>query len=812
MLTLPLSKIKIAKGIGLLCAGLAAWPAQGAKDAEPVRYFQFKYAGNQPVDALLDYQAFLEKNAPGLDGLPHQYAAADALIGRGQYEEASRILRKLVDIPHADSFLKASILLKLADAQMHLGLYVPAGQFYNASINTGARAVIPEATIGLALAQVATADRELAYTRFKELVAFYPAYKNHPRYMFPLGLIQWEVRRYEGALEYFLRDEKNPASLYFAGLCYRAMKRIPEAIATFRRVTEEHPETPWAHRARFEVGETFYQQKDWPLASQTFTDIHRARPSAEWETLALYRQACTDFQLKNFKAAEEKFALLADENKDPSLLPNVTYLLSESLAEQKKVPRLIAILEDVQRSKRRSIDNTYRLIWAYTAMGDYSKAITLADEFLNANLDADLTPRALLVQGYAFEKQGKTPEAMASYQLVVERFPTTPYAAKAAQLAAMGYYRSGQYKAVTTQVKSLWSAVDDLTRNKYPETLFWMAQAHLKLRQSDQAQKLFQQFTRTAPPRHPWMAQALRAQALSSAMGKSPEAALPVLQRAYQNAQDLDDRELMTKLAMDMANISYNGKKYERAAGFYRQLEQIDPRSPQIPFALFQGGVALHKAEYYSDAIETWMKMVKLYPKDPRAPEALFRASKTHFDMAKYPEAVVGYQELIRNYPMSDYLKDAYIHMGQAYFNAKDYKKAIEVYREFLARFPRDPQGVQVSQLLDAARLKDGVPLAQIEAENKSGASKNPVLADAYWEEGAKYYNAKDYDKARELFEKLVYNFPNSTLAAQASFYRAEALFLQKKYPEAATAYTSFVEWSLIKTTLSGAWRFSTSR
>ena len=90
--------------------------------------------------------------------------------------------------------------------------------------------------------------------------------------MLPLGLILWESRRYDEALEYFLRNDKDPACLYFAGICYREKGKVPQAGGMFRRIGQEHPKTTWAERAHFEQGETFYQQGDYLLAAQTFAE------------------------------------------------------------------------------------------------------------------------------------------------------------------------------------------------------------------------------------------------------------------------------------------------------------------------------------------------------------------------------------------------------------------------------------------------------------------------------------------------------------------------------------------------------------
>jgi hypothetical protein len=106
---------------------------------------------------------------------------------------------------------------------------------------------------------------------------------------------------------------------------------------------------------------------------------------------------------------------------------------------------------------------------------------------------------------------------------VAEHFSATPYAAKAAELSCINFFRAGEYKSISTQVSSLWRRVDPEIQKRFPETIYWMGHASMKLRDYSQAQKLFKEFVSIAPPGHPWLSEGLRAQALSYAMGKQYE-------------------------------------------------------------------------------------------------------------------------------------------------------------------------------------------------------------------------------------------------------------------------------------------------
>ncbi|MBP9128245.1 MAG: tetratricopeptide repeat protein, partial [Elusimicrobia bacterium] len=214
--------------------------------SDPLRTFQFSFQSEAVQEAVRNQLTFLHKVAPGVEEVGAQHAVADMLMDQGNYSDAARLLKVLAEAPSKDPYFRYSILMRLAACQMHLGRYTDAIGYYTSVLEGPVRALVPESMIGLAVAQLSAGDSEGAYRRYREVAALYPAYKSHPRYMLPMGLIQWQSRKFQAALDSLLRDDRNPASQYFAGLCYRQLRRFPEASGVFRRITQEHPDTVWA--------------------------------------------------------------------------------------------------------------------------------------------------------------------------------------------------------------------------------------------------------------------------------------------------------------------------------------------------------------------------------------------------------------------------------------------------------------------------------------------------------------------------------------------------------------------------------------
>jgi TolA-binding protein len=58
---------------------------------------------------------------------------------------------------------------------------------------------------------------------------------------------------------------------------------------------------------------------------------------------------------------------------------------------------------------------------------------------------------------------------------------------------------------------------------------------------------------------------------------------------------------------------------------------------------------------------------------------------------------------------------------------------------------------------------------------------------------GAEAYNRKDYDRALDYFERLILDFPDTTQATQAFYYKADSYFFKGDFPAAVNAFKNFI-------------------
>ena len=279
---------------------------------------------------------------------------------------------------------------------------------------------------------------------------------------------------------------------------------------------------------------------------------------------------------------------------------------------------------------------------------------------------------------------------------------------------------------------------------------------------------------------------------MAQAQNGKLDAGFQTLQQFAAIAKQKNRNDWLALATLQSGNIFYNQKNYEKAVGYYRSFQKDYPTDSRVPQAMFQEGQALYRMEYYTDAVSVWNNLTDKYPDNSLSEKASFQAARTLFDLGQTTAAVKAFQAYIVKNPTSDRLKEARLQLAHSYYNAGNYKEAIPRYQEFLALYPKAEEAVSVQDFLQMSYVQAGKSDTEIEQLTK-GQAKSQVLADLYWDKGAKAYNAKDYKNALGYFEKILIEFPASSTAAQAAFYRAECFFSLQKNDEAVSAYKNFL-------------------
>ena len=178
---------------------------------------------------------------------------------------------------------------------------------------------------------------------------------------------------------------------------------------------------------------------------------------------------------------------------------------------------------------------------------------------------------------------------------------------------------------------------------------------------------------------------------------------------------------------------------------FERPGDQVKAIPPdQLQFAL-----SFFKAKEYDRSLKEMEKLVSKYPLAKEAAEAQYYVGRCHEELENYDDAAKAYGKVVSRYPNSQRIAEVIereYRIGNLFFSGKKRKiagleiipsfgKAIEIFRQVVEQSPYGPYGV----------------LAQYKL-------------------GESYKKAEDYGSAREAFEKLIEEYPESELVDEARY------------------------------------------
>jgi len=213
-----------------------------------------------------------------------------------------------------------------------------------------------------------------------------------------------------------------PASdLYAAGEAEMNKKRYEEARLQFRKVVERHPQSTYAPKAKFLIGEAYYREGEFEKAIKEFEGFLAFFPRHEISDLAQYRLAMSYYdQMKPVEQDQSITARAIDQFKKlVREYPDSRYA-SDALAKI-----------DVCRGRL-----AQKELWVasyYLNQGNIVAARQRLEVVLKDYPRTLVVPEALFRLGEVAAMEGKSDESRARFERLAGEFPYTEWGRRAAQ-------------------------------------------------------------------------------------------------------------------------------------------------------------------------------------------------------------------------------------------------------------------------------------------------------------------------------------------------------------------------------------------
>lgn len=590
-------------------------------------------------------------------------------------------------------------------------------------------------------------------------------------------------------------DPLTPDALFYGGEAALAVGDDATAAQLLADFRARYPAHPLAPRARLALGEYYFATEQYDRALDALSEALEEEQPPEDAARALLLMGQTSLRQDRPDAALAYLGRVSAEYPRSLAAPQALYAVGFAEFERGRYAEAAdAFGQLASRYSRTPEDRRVGLALtdAYLRTGQYDRAITEGERRL-PDLSGPTHDRALFLLGEAALRLDRLTEAEAYF----------------AQIDATGLYarraRFGQARIAWEQ-ENWTNAADNYSAvRQWPETDFddlaaeatyYEGLALKRLGQIDEA--------------------ARRLEAVHLRRPESPFADAALFERGFllygvrrwdEAAQSFDqllERYPTSAFAGEAARML--GETYA-ALGDYRKAQRANERAEALGTAsaelsgevAFQQGYNLYLAGQYAEAASQLQRIFQRNPSGPRAGETLFWAAEASFqegqagNAAALQRAETLFADFLQKFPDHRQQDAARYALAWTLFKRGDYARAATAFERFLASYRPGSEIVPYTtdarlRLADAyfalKRFDDAIVTYQrIEDTTVGGADY------ALFQIGQAHGNAGRAAQAVAAYDRLLSQYPESSLRAQAQYAKGALAFQQGNYDRAIADY-----------------------
>ena len=171
----------------------------------------------------------------------------------------------------------------------------------------------------------------------KELSNDFPSKQYEARTDYLLGQFAQELKKYDEAIAYYKRIVQNhsdsplaPDAQYKLGQCHEEKNDMDAASAEYVTLAYTWPDSPLVANVVVRIAEYFYNKKEYPTAAEVSKKFVERFPTHEWAERMLFRAAQCWFKAEQFPKAAADFDLLVENYPRSTFRPDAIFWAGES--------------------------------------------------------------------------------------------------------------------------------------------------------------------------------------------------------------------------------------------------------------------------------------------------------------------------------------------------------------------------------------------------------------------------------------------------------------------------------------------------
>ncbi|MEL1248129.1 tetratricopeptide repeat protein [Flavobacterium helocola] len=591
-----------------------------------------------------------------------------------------------------------------------------------------------------------------------------------------LGYMSYETDDYKSANQYFEQvsdqDKYKEKMGYFQADMNFKLGNFQKAIDLG---VEQMPKSKGEEKSELSkiIGESYFNLKKYDKALPYLLAYNGKK--GKWNNTDFYQLGYTYYQQKDYENAISQFNKIIDGN--DAVAQNAYYHLAESyLKTDKKQQALNAFKTASEMEFDLKIQEDAYLNYAKLSY-EIGNPYQSVPEVLNAyvakypNTPYKSEINTLLISSYITSKnykealvlleKNKSPENKLAYQKV------TFY-------RGLELYTDGDYKGAYTLFKK--SLAENKDAKFTARATFWKAETEYNLDQFEEAKLSFKQFLNSAEASStPEYANANYNLAYSYFKLKEYENAIQYFDAFTKSSKD--DKIRLTDAYLRLGDCNFMAAKYWPAMDAYNKA--IDMKSVDADYAAFQKGISYGFVSKPDRKIEDLEKFVKTYPTSQYADDALYELGNTYVNQNQNDKGIATYDKLINGYKSSSYVAKAILKQGLIYYNSSKEDLALGKFKKVVAEYPNSPESIEAvstARLIYVDKGQVDEYAAWVKTLSFIEVSDADLDNDTY-ESAEKQYLQNNSKQAISGFSSYVSKFPNGLHALKANFYLAQLYF-----------------------------------
>ena len=712
-------------------------------------------------NAAEQFSAFVKKYPQSIKVQDARFLHADCFFQMEKYTDAGREFSAFIK-EYPSSPFSDNARFKLGDTYAKLKRTLDAIETYKSILDQPRNpAVAGEAAYWIGEIYFRDSDVPNALKYYTLSFEGYPGHRLQDYAAYSAGWANQKKGEYAKAAEWYrLLIEKLPQSALVpsarvkVGECYFSLKEFKQAIDELSEARTKIDSAGLRGDADYVIGESYYNLNDFENAAKQYESFLKDYPAHRLAIEVQYALAWSYFKSRRFAEASDAFG------KIPSGDPQ----LARAAAYRKGVAQKLA--------------------------GNRSNALLTFQQVYQNDPQSDYADNALYDAGVLLFEDKKLDEAKVCFGTVVKEFARGDVAADAAMMLGECYASVSAFDSARVYYSKALTSEGTTFETKV-NSIYQVAWSNFTLRNYKEAVAGFTRFL-AAYSGHPKSVEAQYWLAESEYHGGDYKTALkhyldvvkisthPRREESmygigwshyrlndFPKAIDAFERLILSypsgKFSFDarlrLGDCYFQQKDYKKAAGAYRAVIRLFAKNEGADYAVYQLGQTYYRSGDHEQATDQFAVLLKTYPKSDLADDAQFAIGWVKFQRKDFLGAIRDFQTTIANYPASDLIPRATYSIGDAYYNLRQYGPAEKAYRDVLQKFPKSPV---------AADALTGIQYCLV----AQGKSKEAVGA----------------------IDDYVRENPASPNAQQLEIKKAELLFSQKQFLDAAAAYRTFAQ------------------